>query len=537
VLFVVALALSALLSPIHAYPTEVLGAAPGANYNALTRLAMTVIGEQQGECFPWVKRVVQAATGIVIGRDYRLGYLEAGLVEVPAAQARNGDIIQIANDANTRPDADYPGLHTAFVLENEGGGTFRVIDSNALYDGVVRVRRGYDPAATAARYPGLSFHIYRLPDATSGGLTPTPPSSLVNTPGIIPIGSAAEIAADGDCLRVRSIAGLSGAVLGCLPTGARVTVTQPGPDVDGYHWVTITTGGVTGWASERYLRAVGAAPAAVATPPPATGRIVSGIIPPIGVGLIVFGGGTEAQLLAASGCPSETASFWASKDGRFVQLIPGVAVPIVNAAWREAFPGGIPSNLALMASCRPDAPPAAAAPAAAASSPAPAPSSPAAVPTSPAAAPTSPAAAPPPATYAVEAGDSLSRIAERFRAADTPFVDFLERLYAANGLTETSTITVGQTLHIPSDTPAVTPAPASDASTPPAAVAPATSALTTSAAPSTYTVEAGDSLSAIAERFRAPGASIGDVLHMLYAVNGLTEESTLQVGQTLRMLR
>jgi LysM repeat protein len=534
VLFVVALALSALLSPIHAYPTEVLGAAPGANYNALTRLAMTVIGEQQGECFPWVKRVVQAATGIVIGRDYRLGYLDAGLVEVPAAQARNGDIIQIANDANTRPDADYPGLHTAFILESEGGGTFRVIDSNALYDGVVRVRRGYDPAATAARYPGVSFHIYRLPAATSGGITPTPPSSLVNTPGIIPIGSAAEIAADGDCLRVRSIAGLSGAVLGCLPTGARVTVTQPGPDVDGYHWVTITTGGVTGWASERYLRALGPTTAAVATPtpPPTTGRIVSGIIPPKGVGLIVFGGGTEAQLLTASGCPSETASFWASKDGRFVQLIPGVTIPIVNAAWREVFPGNVPSNLALMASCRPDEP-AGVAPATVTSSPAPAPAADVA--------PTAPVAASTPVTttYVVEAGDSLSGIAERIRPAGTSFGEFLERLYAANGLTEASTIAVGQTLLLPAGAPADTPPPGSEASTPSsAAAAPAgaAGALTTSAAPSTYTVEAGDSLSAIAERFRAPGASIGDVLDMLYAVNGLTEESPLQVGQTLRIL-
>ena len=416
-----------------------------ASYTALTRLAMTAIGQQQGECFPWMRRVVQAATGIVLGNDYRIGYLQVGAVEVPPQAARNGDIIQIANDANTVPTADYPGLHTAFILENEGGGKFKVIDSNSNFDGVVRVRPGYDPGAAAARYPGLTYHVYRLPDRTA---TVPVPSSLVNTPGNIPIGSPAEIAADGDCLRVRTIAGLSGAIVGCLPTGARVTVTQPGPDVDGYHWVTITTGGITGWASERYLRGVSGiantipAPPPVATPVPTVGRILSGVIPPSGIGLIVFGGGTEAQLLAASGCPPETAAFWTLQDSRFLSLRPGVNVPMLNAEWRAAFPDGIPAKIALMASCRVASETSAAAASPPTSTPV---TTPATTPTVPPTTPTATA----PLTYTVVEGDSLSAIAERLHRPGVSIGAFLDALYAANGLTESSLLSLGQVLKLP----------------------------------------------------------------------------------------
>ena len=37
---------------------------------------------------------------------------------MPISTARVGDIIQIANPANTVPDADYPGRHTAIVIDN-----------------------------------------------------------------------------------------------------------------------------------------------------------------------------------------------------------------------------------------------------------------------------------------------------------------------------------------------------------------------------------------------------------------------------------
>lgn len=430
----------------------------GSGQPAIIRWALAAVGQQQGECFPWMRRVVQAATGRMVGHDYRLAYLQAGAIDVPSQTARSGDVIQIAKDSDTSPTADYPGLHTAFILENQGGGKFKVVDSNSNFDGVVRVRDGYDPAAAAARYPGLSVRIYRFPEAAPGATAPDPPVSAANTPGNIPIGSAAEIAADGDCLRVRTIAGLSGGIVGCLPTGARVTVTQPGPDVDGYHWVTISNGSISGWASERYLRAIAStvittptAPVVpVAPPPPPKPSIISGSVPQRGFGLIVFSGGTDAELLSASGCPIETASFWSYENGRFVLLLPGVPVPIVNAEWRAKFPNGVPSGTPLIGRCRPFEAPSAPAPSGA---PAPSPVPVATTPVSPTlTVPPPPTGAPstaPPSTHTVVEGDSLSSIAERFHGPDVSIGAFLDALYEANGLTQDSLLAIGQVLRIP----------------------------------------------------------------------------------------
>ena len=443
--FVLAWAFVVLVTCVLASPSTISAAdQPTLGQSSVARWAMSAVGQQQGECFPWMRRIVQAVTGLTIGNDYRLGYLQAGAVEVSPQAARSGDIIQIAKDADTTPFADYLGLHTAMVLENQGGGKFKVVDSNSNFDGVVRVRDGYDPGAAAARYPGLSFHVYRLPETTQSASAPPLPNSTGNTPGVIPIGSAAEIAADGDCLRVRTIAGLSGGIVGCLPTGTRVTVVQAGPDVDGYHWVTIATGSISGWASERYLRAVGntptPAPIAVPVVPvvPKAGRILSGVVPQQGIGLIVFGGGTDAELLAASGCPSDTAAFWSFQEGQYVQLLPGVPIPIVNAEWRNKFPAGIPADTPLMARCRPLV-----------ATTQPAPSTPPTPTAAAAPTPTPSAAAPPSSVYVVVEGDSLSGIAERLHGPTVSIGAFLDALYAANGMTSDSILTLGQVLRIP----------------------------------------------------------------------------------------
>lgn len=57
-------------------------------------------------------------------------------------------------------------------------------------------------------------------------------------------------------LRVRSTPGLSGAVLGSVPTGARGYVTTQMPVTkDGYVWVNVafTSYGLTGWVAKNYL--------------------------------------------------------------------------------------------------------------------------------------------------------------------------------------------------------------------------------------------------------------------------------------------
>jgi hypothetical protein len=85
------------------------------------------------------------------------------------------------------------------------------------------------------------------------------------------------------------------------------------------------------------------------------GRILRGSVPASGYGLLVFGGGSEEELLAASGCPPATAVFWATDHaGDFVTLVHGARVEAVNDEWKALFPSGIPAGTPLLARCVPD---------------------------------------------------------------------------------------------------------------------------------------------------------------------------------------
>ncbi|MEX1023289.1 MAG: hypothetical protein WD058_09090 [Dehalococcoidia bacterium] len=173
--------------------------------------------------------------------------------------------------------------------------------------------------------------------------------------------------------------------------GSTVSLRAIGQNVHEYHWMQ--TGGATveldqsgttaaftapdeigavlkfqvyasgplGLAQDSVTVTVGAAstptPTPTATPSPDTddetrGRIVAGAVVPSGVGLVVFGGGTTEELVAASGCTSATASFWVTQGGRFVGYIPAAQVPLVNAAWDALYPEGLPANQPLAVRCQ-----------------------------------------------------------------------------------------------------------------------------------------------------------------------------------------
>lgn len=103
---------------------------------------------------------------------------------------------------------------------------------------------------------------------------------------------------------------------------------------------------------------------------------------------------------------------------------------------------------------------------------------------------------PAPSTYTVQAGDTLYSLARRF-------VTTVDAIMAANKLTST-TIYIGQKLTIPGgSTPNPTPNPT----------------------PTSYTVQAGDTLSAIARRF-------GTTVQAVMSANKLTS-TTIYIGQRL----
>ncbi|MFA7249097.1 MAG: SH3 domain-containing protein [Dehalococcoidia bacterium] len=336
-------------------------ASASQNYGAIARTALAAVNQQRGECFLWVRAVVQAAVGRTIGYDYHAGYLQAGGIEVPLATARDGDLIQIANPASTSANVDYPGLHTAIVLDNLGGGKFRVIDSNMNFDGIVHIREDYVPTEIAARYPGLVVRVYRIEG------TPAPVSPITVAPAPRPAittvpapGAAVSVAADGDCLRVRSAPGLSGTVLGCLPTGAGARVTQSGPEVDGYHWVQVSSGGLTGWVAAEYLAAASSNSAA---PAPSSATITVAVAAPVRAGFAtppvfnatngqaaaVFLGGTVDELIAAA-ADAKATGVWVQDSGGAFQLVIVGAPAFMLDAFRAKFasPFSVPVAVTLM---------------------------------------------------------------------------------------------------------------------------------------------------------------------------------------------
>lgn len=84
------------------------------------------------------------------------------------------------------------------------------------------------------------------------------------------------------------------------------------------------------------------------------GSIIGGSVPTVGIGLIVFSGGTNDQLVAAAiagGCTGlERLVFNSLVSGKWFVYIPG-APAVVNAAWGTQYSGGLPPTIALFMRC------------------------------------------------------------------------------------------------------------------------------------------------------------------------------------------
>ena len=115
-------------------------------------------------------------------------------------------------------------------------------------------------------------------------------------------------------------------------------------------------------------------------------------------------------------------------------------------------------------------------------------------------------------TYTVQPGDTLGRIAATYGTT-------VDAIVQANGLADPNLISVGQQLIIPVPGGAGVSAPQV------AAPAPAPGA----PGPTTYTVQPGDTLSAIASRH-------GSTVSQLASLNGLDNPNLLSVGQVLRLV-
>jgi len=232
-------------------------AAPTPPTNPIVAAATRYDGTWQGECWAFVKKMVFEATGQQMGFDYRQGYFDAGATEVTIANAQPGDIIQIARDSDSGPSADYPGLHNSIVVENLGGGLFKIIDSNQNFDGVVHRRDNYSPAASASRY-GLDVHIYRI---VAGSPARSAPSTAASAPAVSPpspgqllaLGDKARVYTPGDVLNLRNGVGRDASVRATLAHGTPVTLLS-GPTLNsGLMWVKVSTPAGDGWVAAEFL--------------------------------------------------------------------------------------------------------------------------------------------------------------------------------------------------------------------------------------------------------------------------------------------
>lgn len=259
-------------------------AAPTAtSTNAIVARALKDDGTWQGQCWPWMRKVVEEATGKVIGFDYRKGFFEAGAVEVNPKNAKAGDIIQLVDDSYTAPDADYPGLHTAIIMENLGNGKFKVIDSNGFWDETVRIRE-YDPGAAASRYPNISWHVYRIPNVGEVLVQePLEPEPIAKQPFVI--GDSVTVNTPNDCLNLRSGAGSNFGAITCLKDKTALKVAGATVAVNGRNWTKVTTPSGTGWVATDFL---------VKAPSAGTGGAGTGVTKPAPV-FKVFIGGVQGQ--------------------------------------------------------------------------------------------------------------------------------------------------------------------------------------------------------------------------------------------------
>lgn len=227
--------------------------APTKKTHPLVSAAAKYNGTYQGQCWIFVDKIVEEALGLEMGHDYHLGYLEAGAVEVSVKNARPGDVLQIADDNYTAPDADYPGLHTFVIAEVLGDGLYNGWDSNSNWDGIVRYREKYDAYKAAGRYPNLNFRIYRFPTPDDPRPNANEGAPVAERARPLQVGDTAVVVADGDSLNLRSGPGLTESVITQLRDGTVVSVVGGPVRAYGHTWVQVTSTAGSGWVASEYL--------------------------------------------------------------------------------------------------------------------------------------------------------------------------------------------------------------------------------------------------------------------------------------------
>jgi D-alanyl-D-alanine carboxypeptidase len=209
-------------------------------------------------------------------------------------------------------------------------------------------------------------------------------------------GTQAIVRVEGECLRMRTGAGLDAPLITCLPEGTAVLVMPSTQETPQYRWQLVTAGTRVGWVADQYLQPaqsttactgpalqspvppppvvqppaaqppVEATPAVqpptvaqpVAQPPVVVAPSLSAQLPVTGIGAAVWSGGATAEIVAASlaqGCRAESIWTQGAEAGTLVGYLTGVP-DFVNNTWQTQFPTSVPAGTIVFVVCGGPAP-------------------------------------------------------------------------------------------------------------------------------------------------------------------------------------
>ncbi len=256
--------------------------------------------------------------------------------------ARNAKVFHGQRLGAVAPDGERGnnGIAHIHLAVNVGGtsGTSLPFDGDYILDGV------RFPATTEANaYSGSSIVVTSTNDPSLAALAVTAGDDQTVDPK------------QRVTLSASSASGTSyvwtqtgGAAVALTRSGATATFTAPDSPGAVLQFQVSATGPNGVGTDSIQVRVRGITPIPVAT----RGRIISGIVQADGLSLVMFGGGTNTELVSGAGCGTTSATFWVTVAGRFVGYIPAALVPAVNAEWNATFPDGIPASTPMIVRCR-----------------------------------------------------------------------------------------------------------------------------------------------------------------------------------------
>ncbi len=301
-------------------PAALMVTNPGGIFGGLANGFTYLTATPQVTAVSPVEGVLAGGTPILLTGS---GFVVGATVTIGGQPARNV-VVTSGTQITAITPAGAPGSATILVT-NPGG----------LITGLAN---GFTFSATAVTPPAPPVSP---PSGTGIAVTSVSPSSG-------PVGSPTLVTIVGQGFLAGAIVTIGGlpATNVTVISSTQILASAPTGATAGAALVVVSNVGAAGAALPSGFTFT--APGTPAPPaPPATG----GTLPPGSSGLMVFRGGSNADLVAASGCPSSRVVLWATNaQGQWVGYIP-TAPSVINLSWDTLFPTGLAAGTPVYVRC------------------------------------------------------------------------------------------------------------------------------------------------------------------------------------------